>query len=218
MKKSDSSSNLSLRSSQSMSQFAVAIALMSIIPMLSLFAIGMGAGVKILPDKLGLFSLIMMLVAMVVGAIAGYMILLRQENSIARLSSLIVRLEKGDVPVKADLEATTSDFRVIEQGMNMVLTQFSSDVAKIYARADLIGKVLNEYNNTLQSLSFVASLGLLDDPEPGELAKQRFEDIQAAIIAGRKKIDAILDETDSDAPFSLKDSGKKTSGKKSSEQ
>jgi methyl-accepting chemotaxis protein len=188
-------SDLSLRSSQSMSQFAVAIALISVIPLLGLFALGLGRGRSMLPENLGLASLVTILVAMVIGAVAGYMILLRQENSITRLGTLIQKLEKGEPPSKADLAATSSDFRVIENGMNMVLSQFSTDAAKIYARADLISKVLNEYNNTLQSLSFVASLALLDEPEPSELAQQRFQDIQAAILAGRRKIDLLLEES-----------------------
>lgn len=196
MAESKKKDGFSLRNSQSMSQIAVAIALMSVIPMLSIFALSVQTGRAVLPEKLGVISLITMLVAMLLGAIGGYMILMRQENSILRLSNLIRKLEKGEAPSKADLAATTEDFRMIENGMNMVLCQFSSDAAKIYTRASLISKILNEYNNTLQSISFVASLGLLDEPEPGERAQQRFREVQSTILCGRKKIDALLEECD----------------------
>lgn len=194
MVKNKNNNGFSLRNSQSMSQIAVAIALMSIIPMLSLFALSMQSGRSVLPDRLGIVSLVTMLVALLLGAMGGYLILIRQENSVTRLSRLIKLLENGEPPSKADLAATTEDFRLIENGMNMVLSQFSTDAAKIYARADLISKVLNEYNNTLQSISFVASLALLDDPEPGERAQQRFQDVQSTILEGRKKIDNLLEE------------------------
>lgn len=118
----------SMVSSGSRAQFGVAIALITMLPLLTLFYLfHSGPAAGDLPDA-AIWAIAIILVGLVC---LGYGLLVKYPMTIIHLRQYMESTARGEMPSAVDLPEGESDITAIEQYFNLILTQMKNRIALI---------------------------------------------------------------------------------------
>ena len=145
-----------IRSSTVLQQCVMAVALLSVIPILGLAMYALNLWPFSGNDWPSIaVEWIVLLLLLIVGC-CGFMIIRGSGVSAAKLKRSLQNITSGKSPDKVDLSPTSDDFMTIETCINDYLEEMTNNVDTIRERARLLGELVNSYNNILQTVISLA--------------------------------------------------------------
>lgn len=120
-------------------QFAVAVALITVIPLLALVCLALNQGSPGL--ELPTAAAWTAGVFIVVCVSLGYAILSRYPRTVIRLREHLVNIAKGELPETVKLPDDESDINAVEDYLNLILSQMKDRIATIERQQDTLVKV-----------------------------------------------------------------------------
>ena len=218
-KMGNSSVQTSLISRGARVQFAIGVALISVIPLLVFWYFNVIGG---LPDNAYGLQLILMVALVTAAAAAGYAILQKYPLNIIRLRGFLEQVIGGDLPEQVQLLKAEDDIAAVERCLNLILKQLKErlellqeekktlqqqlyQAQKMESMGLMAAGAAHDFNNLLTSI--MGSISLLSDHLPKEpsamglvrdmeVAVQRAADLtnQMLIYSGRGKF--IMEDID----------------------
>jgi methyl-accepting chemotaxis protein len=147
---------LSLRSSTVHSQFIVAVALLSLLPLLGLrlFLEGYAGAFSFhLPQVIAIHAVMLSMIAL---GYAGYRILRNCDVSLTRLRGFLEYVHGGGDLEAIDLSATSADFAVIQSDLNEMIDRLRGDEQTVSVRTDGLREIAGICESTLRRVAEVA--------------------------------------------------------------
>jgi hypothetical protein len=140
-----SSSRLSLLSSGTHKQFAVALALVSVIPLLAIWRVSQTHF-----DPTGTSWVDMVTIALSIWvAILGYALLAKYPANIARLRTYLEKMAEGEFPEAVALIRTENDIQSIESSLNAILDRLKGRITVVEAEKAKVEKQLYQQERLL---------------------------------------------------------------------
>ena len=110
-------------------QFAIGVALISVIPLLVFWYFNVIAGV---PDNAFGLQSIMMVALVTAVAAAGYAILQKYPMNIIRLRGFLEQVIGGDLPEQVQLLDAEDDIAAVERCLNLILKQLKERLGELF--------------------------------------------------------------------------------------
>jgi len=141
--------NLSIVSRDTRSHFAVAIALVTVLPVLVTICVIRRGGFDA-AEQLVIGGLVALL------ATLGYVMIMRVLHSIVRLRQCMEDIVAGELPEEVVLEKTTSDLEAIEHSVNMLVSRLKQRIEAAEREKDRVEKDLQQAEK-LRSVGMMAA-------------------------------------------------------------
>ena len=175
-------------------QFAIGVALISVIPLLVFWYFNVVGGV---PDNAFGLQIIMMVALVTAVAAAGYAILQKYPLNIIRLRGFLEQVIDGDLPEQVQLLKAEDDIEAVERCLNVILKQLKErlellqqekkslqqqlyQAQKMESMGLMAAGAAHDFNNMLTSI--MGSVSLLSDHLPkNPSASELVQDLETAV-------------------------------------
>ena len=150
-----SHNSLSLLAHSSRRQFTIAVALMSVIPLLAVWTMAgpamLASGVSLSYSEAAVASL-----AILVFVSSGVVILQKYPANIARLRTALERMVKGEFPEAVELVECADDMHAIQEALNILVGRMKARISTVEKEKDALERQLYQ-SQKLETIGLLAA-------------------------------------------------------------